>query len=704
MNTIILTISNQTATLPIQDGFFQVVINYGSGNINLRLNLSNSNGTGRFHWRGVPNNGINASAVNYAAAFNRDFKNVGGTNNLNATVTGNNIITITSVLGQFISASETSNYAGLSFAVNNQPLVAPIVLTVTQTNTGDCNNINYNITASGGNGIFELRRNSNVLLNGWDGSTQVVQITREVGVSLIRVIDGLGSIVDRSIVSVRKLNASEFNVNQIQLIGSADLSIINTNPVLNTEPIEYSLNGTDYQIDSNFTGILEGDYTLYIKDKFGCVVQKTIVILSFIDPTIENRYDILKASNFNSISYSPITDFRVKKKNYENTLSYSEFVKMPYSFGHKFTTDDIEGLGIGTQFQSSYPFHVITLHKCNGNKVNINSILIQKNLGSTERVDCELIPIPEGIGVFFNGGNSYEPNTSTITGASPHQQFLPDWAELGQFVSIQSLGVKEIIGFGYAIDLDRQYFIVSGVLSASNSDIVQVKYDVQKYNILEFYLNPNDLNNKGFLTIEAGYEFNQIDKSLVSEPIELIEDSQELLKIEWSGFKNMGDMVFVSGITGIMRIEGKIRAYPKGDSELSETDTGSYPLSQKSTMGQRVLIPLTTPKLWDKINDISGISLGGNLFINGLELVRNKAIEIEEQGDSNVSEVTIDFDYSSNSLAIKSNEIVLNVSTGVIGGGSGIDDDLIILDYDGLTRLVDVDGNFIMVGSNYIAV
>ena len=642
-------------------------------------------------------------ALNFLQAFIRDYKDVGGSKNFTGTISGTEV-TLLYKKGQITDFFYGGDNLIVTEIISDTVDVEEVLLSgVASESVGDCTTIQYSLTASGGVQPYIVRKNGLAIITGWNGTSSLLDLERGI-LHGFSIYDSSGLNKSITINVPRNIIASEFSVTQTQQISSSDLLITNTNPIFGTTPISYSLNDIDYQVDSNFAGIPEGDYTLYIKDKYNCIVSKIIVVQSFVDPNDEFQYNYLKVSSLNSLAFSPCTEFSsTNKKNFENTLSRNEYVGIPYKAVQKFCLEDIDSLGIGTQFKSSYPFHVVTIHSESG-KQDLAPILIQQNLGTYEKVDVKLTPIVGGIGVYFDGGNLYEPNTTTVIGASPHTKYLPDWAKKGQFVSITTLGVKEIIGFGYDSNLDRDYFIVSGSIGANTDAIAQIKYDIQPYNLFEFYFQPSQINGRSIITIESGYSFDKISKRMISECFEIVEDSDDLLLFEWSGFRNIGDMVFQSGITGVMRIQGKMRPYAKGEAELSETDSGSYSLVQKSFLGQRVYIPMATPRIWDKINDITGISTGGTLKINGLEVVRNKPIETEEKGDSNVSDITIEFDYGSNSLAIQDDEIVYNVSTGIVGGGSGIGEEIEIPEFDGKTRLVDDLGNFITVEGFFIEV
>lgn len=704
MSTIVLTLNNQTVGgFPITYGAITVVINYGSGNVSMPLNINvQGGGTGKFHWRGVPDNGIGNSTINYAAAFNRDYKNVGGTNNLTATVTANNKVTITAVVGNFISATENSDIASLTSVINNVAAPEEVVFTANLvTATGNCDTIQYSFTATGGTPNFTLKKNGITLSSSWNGSSTQYALTRGV-MDSFSVTDSLGVTKSLTVIVPRKLIAAEFIVEQIYTGSSTDIIITESNPVANTGAIQYSLNGVDYQTDNSFTGLFAGTYTLYIKDVYGCVVEKTLLIAEITDNLSTNaRIFIISQFNSFSLSRSQNFDFQTKKNVY-NTNSYNELVK-----GQRYTntTKFLSGQFRTFQFKSSYPYHIITMHRCDGTKLDMPFEKIQQNIGKPEKVDCKLFQESNGkIGVYFDGGNEYEPYTITVINASPYTKGLPKWGnDVDRYITISGVGYKQIKEIKYSEDLSRFYFTVDGTTSQTEAT-VQVTYNVQDYDTYEFVVSSLAIKDLSILTIEYGFSYDEIVDTYVSEPIEIIEDDEDLIVLEWSSTKNMGEMVFQSGIIGQMVVEGYWRRYGKGVAEVAESQDRTYALNLEAREGIRLTLENLTPNEWARINRATTVSQSGygKFTINNMEVVRTSEITQTEATPSNLSKVVIDFDFAGESNAVQNDEIVLNISTGVVGGGGNgvisVDD---LFQWDGKYRLssggemLTVDGMFI---------
>jgi hypothetical protein len=705
-STLQITFNTQVLDFsPLTRGRINIVYNNGVS-ITLAETLTTGTATSGFFKEvtyaapGVISDSEQAS--NFAQSFNRDYKDVGGVKNFGAGVVGN-VVTITAKSGLFTSFEYNGNVITANAVIVNGTIEPAKILTLSNSLVGSCDAINYNISSSGGTPNYTIKKDGIDIVTAWDGTQRTISLDRGV-LNTISVYDSLNVLIgERTEVVPRKLIPSEFKIRSIGFVGGQDINIDPVNPVVGTTPIEYSLDGITYQQSTSYPGLLDGTYTLRIKDVYECEQTKEFIVFGTEETTIESlNFNNFSISEFNSISFANFKDFTpYLKKNYDRVLGFNDLVGIPYEVPHEFYKDDY----IGTQFKSSYPFHNVTLRNCDGTKENLPFVLIQENLGAIEKVDCKLLPLGVQTGVYFDGGNEYEPFTLTVKDASEYVKFLPSWANVGQLVTIGTLGTKEIVGEGYNSDLDRRYFIVDGFIGNSISDTVQVTYNIHEYNTYEFYFWASKIKDKAQIVIEPGYSFANIDttKIYVSKILQKIEDTHDHLLIEWEGYKNLGDMVFSSGITGIMRIKGRVRTFALGDAETSEGDDRTYSLSQTASTGYKVSIASADPKIVNKLNLVSGISVGGAVSVNNKELIRTKAIESEEKGSTNISEVTIEFAYGGNDLSIAQAEIVLNTSTGVIGSGGTGKDGIPVLLYDGKTRLI-VDGGLLSVGGSFISV
>lgn len=705
MSTISFTLTTQALDFsPLTRGNINVVFNDGSQNLTLGLLLSSISVGGRFLEVAWDDQTVedNQQAINYAAAFNRDYKNIGGIKNLAASVV-DDTVTITAKSGTFVSATYTGNvivFAGPT--INNTPQVSTPVLTVALTGNGNCDTVEYQLTASGGTSPYLIKNGLTTIQSGWNGSAITVDISREAGSVSFNLTDDGQQTVNKVQIVPRKLKIGEFKVRATQYIGYSDFYIENVNPVANTEPIEYSLDvqgtltGGNYQTSNSFTGVLPDFYELFVKDKYGCEITKTIQIRALEDATEEQNPRYFDVPKGNSIIMSECNTFdKDFKPNYNNTLSFNELSDIRYKAVQYFDPSDFEPI----HFKSSYPYHVITLHKNDGTKQDIPPILVQENLGSQEKVDCETFPLDGQTAVYFDGGNEYEPGTTTVIGSSSYTQFLPPWAAEGQIVSIDGIGSYEIVEIGYDSDLDRGYFVIDVITETATSGKVQVKWNVQPYNVFEAYI-PFDNMDKGRVVIEKGFSFDDIDgKKWISEVLATKENEDDDLLIEWSSSKNQSDIVFFSGVKFKKRIKGKLRPIFPNTSEIAEGDSRAYSINQEFYQHYRLELERLTAR---EVNQILVASKTDGFKVNGENLIMKQEAEIEALGESNFYSYACDYAYGGNQSAIQEDSLALNSSTGVIGGG-GTGKPAPVPNYDNKLR-VNIDGGFITVGGEFISI
>ena len=717
MSTIAITFSTQALDFsPLTRGAVTVTFNDGNQDFALSLNLTTGiSSFGNFSevsWVDGNSGEDDQQAQNFASAFNRDYSSVGTTggglqqSNLNA-VAVDNVVTITALSGTFSTTGGANNYSGnvlvvTGFTVDNSTQIPPLALSVIRSTTGDCDNIQYSASVTGGQSNYTLYNGTTELQSSWDGTSFNFNLSRSSVSAQIRVVDSLSTETSSTVVIPRKLAIGEFNAVITQFESSSDIMIENTNPVAGTDPIEYSLDaqgsttGGAYQTSNAFAGILPGLYELFVRDVYGCEVTKTIEVNSLQDSgssQVIRYFDIMQA---NALIFSECPTFdHNTKKNFDNTLSWNELSGIKYEAVQYFH----EGDNVGTQFKSSYDFHQITLHRCGAANLDIFPVLVQQNLGAKEKVDCKLFSIDGQTGVYFDGGNEYEPDTTTVIDASEYVQFLPKWAEEGQIVSIDGLGSFTIDSTGYDQTLERGYFVIN--VSTSNTDgLVQVTRNIQDYNVYEFYINISDISSSARVVVEKGFSTTGIDgNAWVSELIVNQEDSDDFLLIEASSTKNRADLVFQSRISFLNRMEGVFRPFFEGDVENFDGDSRLYPLTENLYQRYRLELDRLTAK---QVYKLCIWCLLDGFKVNNVPLRATNFPEIESLGDSNWYSMSIDLGYTGDIMAIQQDEIVLSVSTGVEGGGSNS----VLpppLSWGGQQAL-NIDSGFITIGGELVTV
>lgn len=647
----------------------------------------------------LPTDPDTAQAQAYAASFNRDFKNVGGTNNLSA-VSAGNVVTITAVVGTFDSFAQTGNFS-TNQGINNTTQYNDLVFSVVQNGVvGDCTDISYVATCSEGLGPYDLKNGTSDLITGWDGTAFIFTLKRNK-ISNINVVDANSLTDSVSVVTPRKLAEGDFSMTYTAYELSSDIVVERDIVIANTTPLEYSLDviaeltGTGYQTSNAFQGVSPGQYKVFIKDKFGCEISKIIDVTTFQDATATENPRYFDIAEGQSFIFSECPDFDLNtKKNYFNTRSYDQSDLVLYPAKHFLDKDDTVK---GIQFKSSYDFHTITMHKCDGTKLDVASIRIQENLGVVEKMDCSFFDVGGKTGVYFQGGNTYVPDTTTVLGTNQFFGTTPRWASVGQLVFFDGFGGFTIESSGF--DSDRGgYFVVNMTNPTDPNGKVQLTYNRHDYNLFEFFVDVNDIDNKAFIVVEKGFdEQGVVGYPWIGETIEKVEDSSKMLKIDWSDTLNKGDIVFQSGITFMARVLGEFTPFWDNVAETESGDSNENSISQKTKIGFEVLIEAINTKQVTQLNVASGLD---GFKVNNLLLVRQKAPKIKRLDKSNLWTWKCSFGYGGNKLAIKEDEIVFSPSTGVEGGGSTGKNP--ITDLSGITLLKDQLGNLVKIDGNLI--
>lgn len=698
MSTITITFQTQALDFsPLTRGKVRVMFNDGNQDIPLDLNLTLGVSTAGFFqevaWVDGMSGEDDQQAENFKFAFNRDYSRVGNPPSNGVPQQGNlitsvvdNVVTITATKGTFSETPSDHFYDGnvlviSGFTVNNSVQTNDPVLSISKTTTGDCDTVDHTFTVTGDGQPFRLASGGSDIETGWNGSqiTESLQRGKTIPYQLYNTSGELvwdTSIQGNSPFIPRKLAPGDFDVEVDSYEdGTSDLLITRVTFINFTTPLEYSLEsdlntvtGGNYQTSNAYAGIAAGEYNLFIKDVYGCEILKVISISGFQDATKNEQIRYFDIMEGQSIIFSEMPDHTALiKKNYFNTGSYNEVIGgARHRALHKF--DALDNL-IGTQFKSSYDYHVITLHKCDGTMVDIQPVIISQNLGAIEKLDCVLFPLTETeTGVYFNGGNTYTPNTTTVLGTSIYNGTTPVWAEIGQLVFLNGSGLR-ITSTGY--DQNRGwYFVVDLVTASEGAGTVQVTYNKHDYNTFEFYLDVSDVDDKGVIIVEKGFETGGTPliegNPWVSELLKKFEDTDEHLLFEWSDTKNRADIVLQSGISFSTRLKGEMVPDSDDESETAEGDSREYSIEQVRKLSFNILVEGVSFKQVMQLNIASALE---GFKVNGVPLVSKSKPEKSRYDKSNLWRWEAKFGYGENLAAVQQDEIVLSVSTGVEGGG-----------------------------------
>lgn len=564
-------------------------------------------------------NSVNASYL--ASAINLD----GARMFVNASSSAN-VITITSTEYSTISVTGTMISNGKITAVitaGTIPLVKKLKINSYTAGTPDvCLDINAVLDITGGNSLYNIYID-NALVASNQSTLASIALKRGVSNS-IRVVDTLGESIG-SVVSnnPRQLISSDITTEITNLTAGANVSVSVSyiSPYVST--YQYSIDGLIYSTVNIFTGVVNGTYTIYVKDSFGCIVTKSIVV----DGATAVTQTIFSISEINPIRYSK---YEVNaKKNYNNTLSSDSLRLIKYPYVQQFLQTDIPV----TQFKTNAQYINIYAIEEDLSTTTLTAIKRTDNIGLSAKSTSTYFDIGDGrSAITFGVVNTLDPITSAVTGNIDYGFSLPIWANKeSDYVTIDGLGEVKIDSIGYSdtysafiLEFNISY---TGVPVAKN---ISANYNLKPYEIYEFTSTMSSLPESFNIVIETGVSSSQIDFTYVSEKIKRVQDSNFLFEIDYWNSSNIGDMNYQTGVKHKLRINGYV-------DYLGEQTTSGYDGDKKYYVTDNTVYNsevFTFSRLsFQMAQKLRLVMAHSNLVINGVYY--DLAEEPEVTGDAN---------------------------------------------------------------------
>ena len=414
--------------------------------------------------------------------------------------------------------------------------------------------------------------------------------------------------------------------------------------------IEYSLDDISYQTTNTFSGIALGTYDAYVRDQYGCTVQKQFTVGDIVPPLdVTEPFELVSSENSIRFAKRIISEPCGNYQNSETRLSCEEFINkdVRYKTTHLFNScDDIK-----TQFKSNYEtINVKTLDQ-DDNETIIPVTKVTNNIGREDRRDAMFYSLGNGkSGVYYTSGNIYDYSTGLQIDTYSLNGNVPEYGTIGNYIEITGFGTYIIENVIIDEDINVRVLVVGLSYSgATVSTEILCKYSVANFEVYEFSLDMILYNNKTFnVSIEmedTKTEFEDI--SYLSEDICVRTDHQEyflneLLCVEYWNTDN-GEILY-TGDDGEIRIKHKIRTpvetitiASQSDTEVQNTDTTTILLNASIYQGDEfVFSPVTTEMARRLRNGL----VHNRVSINGIGYVVTDTPEVERLGTSNLYTVT----------------------------------------------------------------
>ena len=468
------------------------------------------------------------------------------------------------------------------------------------------------------------------------------------------------------------------DVNVLESLSGATITIISgLNHSGTSLNLQYSLDGINYQTSNVFSGILEGNYTAYLRDSFNCVKTQAFTVEGLETPRPEPSFVIEKANPLRFVdSEAPFI------RNVENTLFNEQNIPNlnKYYFRQPFE------LGTVVRTQIKTPYRNLTariIDDCTEEVIQtITPDLKVQNIGQKDKRDCYVTgDINSGnFLVFFPKGDIYEPGTTNVINSYTSRGQLPQFAQIGMFVELSgnpdfptgSIKVNDFVynenvGF-WCLELNAA---VTNQLWYNDvaSGICESTYNAEEYDVYEFGFTENKGQYR--VEIEATDDSSNYDDLLfISEPI-YFDNFNDVVTIQYTSEDNQSGINYQTGIIFTLKIPGRLFTYsPAGDDETFEDDYGNK-LIQKAVYIAQLQLETGMIPAW-LAEKIVIASTHENLTIQGIELTMAERPETEPKSDNNNPLYILTGVYQVNNRVIRDERTgIVSSSRAVIGADGG---------------------------------
>jgi len=402
--------------------------------------------------------------------------------------------------------------------------------------------------------------------------------------------------------------------------------------------LTYSLDNIIFNSSNILFNLSAGNYTIYVRDQFGCTASKTFTIEDFNTSGTVDRipYSDLPSKS-NSIRFAKYLEhFNCNNyKNDENTLS----TDLPYtqnnqSYNQLFQNCDV----ITTQVKTNYKNVVATVIDCQGNEFNIP---VEKKSDNTDLKDKRTAFIynlnNEGLqsGIYFTSGDIYEYGTFNITGSYSLNGNLPAWGVIGNFVFILG-GWYQITNIVYDSSKSAYVLVIDlPYTEEETSLVVSSIYNLEQYDIYEFTISMINFYDRKIQVNITQTDDNEsfIPVIYLSEIIDVRELQKDTLLIEYYNEENT-DIFYATGIKNKIRVPIEFFSGGYSDETTSEsTDTETYLINSENYETDLIAFKLTPKEIMRKIVQALSHKF---VFLNEVQYVKSDSPEVNHLIGSNL--------------------------------------------------------------------
>lgn len=615
--------------------------------------------------RGLNNETTRGTDTDTQASFYNDAVELDhNSTNLYTIVLVGSVVTITSNLDGVVFVEDTNTAPGeIDVVITNEaatPVLTIDTVAFSEADTDPCNNIKVTVTTS----ELATKVTSPVLIDPNVANPYSFDFIRAVTISNeceTATLNAIQSTQLPAILSVGSTTLTLFNTPT-----GANLTVTHTDTFGLT--LTYSLDDIDFSNTTGvFNGLTPGNYIVYVKDTFGCKIQKDFVV-SIFTPDISVTVPFFERSKSMSIrmkrdiTWGNCADYKIE----ENTLSCESEVDLPYQTIQLFQTCDL----IADQFKTNYETLAANVIKSDGTKDALSIAKFTNNLDKKDKRDAIYYDINgTQTGIYFITGNTYDFDTGLQNGTYELNGLLPEWGVIGNFIFLDTIGWLTIVDIIFNDDADADVLVVDLATTVVPTPIiVSSNYNLTNFEVYQFNTDMSVYDDQiiqvEILATSAISGFDDIRE--LSELLEIAVRWNRTMAIDYWNFENT-DVFYATGIKNRIRI-GYESFYPgvTGDVEGHNTDNSSILIKSKFYEINTLVIALVAVAIARQLTQAFGHS---ELFLNGAQYRVNDIPEIESHGNTNLQTISTIFTKSGRAFAsdLEGDAPELNPSTEGVG-------------------------------------
>lgn len=446
---------------------------------------------------------------------------------------------------------------------------------------------------------------------------------------------------------------------------------------------EYSLDNNTWQYGASFTGLLPGNYTMYVRDNLLALRTLPFEVVGVSLDKPEPYFDIV---NSNTLRFVPDITFGCGDiPNWDNALFQKILDEQFPNVERRHYNQPISDCDdIVTQIRTTYDNITVNVTDCEGNLVIQPEVTLRReNIQKKDKRDCTIKKVDTGqyagkVFLYFTGGRIYTPDTNTVIGTYVNgSKGVFPFAKKGELFSIANTSSLngDYEQLDIIFDASSGFYGVVLDVSFSGSSVqscrVQTLYNEQLYNVWEYTLVGQALDNDKIYNTEilaTDPDVRYDDVRWIGEPVYKLSSTKNTVVFEASnGAENTANIDFTTGIKLRMRVEGRfIVSNITENNNVFETQQGNK-VQLKSVVStitpfESGLVPFYVVR---KIAILSGLD---ELYINGKKYVKGEEAEAETLAGERNPFYKVRRDYQEdNSLVISESIGLVTQSPEVIG-------------------------------------